>query len=184
MIFAEGEKTEPIYITHWYRAHREKVIVQIAKHEGTSPYELVERAVAQRAVDLHEQRRGRGDAYDQYWCVFDVDQHPRIPDALQLAESNSINVALSGPNIELWFLIHFEAQTAYIERDEARRKAYTILGCSKALSQQALDLLMQKYSVAKDHAQILERKHQGDSSAKPWNPSSDVWKLVDVIRDE
>lgn len=116
MVFAEGEKTEPIYLTHWYRLHRDRVIVTIAPHEETSPFELVERAVAQRSSDLREERRRRGDAYTHYWCIFDVDEHPKIPEALQLAQSNSINVALSGPNIELWFLIHFEQQNAYIER--------------------------------------------------------------------
>lgn len=182
MVFAEGEKTEPIYLTHWYRLHRDRVIVRIAQHEGTSPFELVEHAVAQRSSDLREERRGRGDAFTHYWCVFDVDEHPKIPDALQLAQSNSINIALSGPNIELWFLIHFEPQTAYIERSETKRKVSRILGCDEALSMHALDLLTARYSVARGRAQDLERKHEGDGTAKPWNPSSDVWKLVDVIR--
>jgi hypothetical protein len=182
MVFAEGEKTEPIYLTHWHRAYRDRVIVKIAKHEETTPHELVERATAQRTNDLREEKRGRGDAFHQYWCVFDEDEHPKIPEALQLAEANSINIALSVPNIELWFLIHFDSQTAYIGRDEARRRAYAFLGCQKTLSQQALDLLADKYPIAKDRAQDLERKHIGDGTARPWNPSSDVWKLIDVIK--
>jgi hypothetical protein len=182
MVFAEGENTEPLYLTHWHRACRDKVIVKIAQHEGTSPFELVERAVAQRSSDLREEKRGRGDAFDQYWCIFDVDEHPKIPEALQLAESNSINIALSGPNIELWFLIHFDPQTAYIGREEAIRRAYAFLGCQKVLSLHALTLLTERYSIARNRAQSLERKHQGDGSAKPWNPSSDIWKLIDVIR--
>jgi hypothetical protein len=184
MVFAEGAKTEPIYLTHWYRAYRDRVIVKIAKHEETSPFELVERAVAQRSSDLREERRGRGDAFEEYWCIFDVDEHPKIPEALQLAQSNSINVALSGPNIELWFLVHFEAQTAYIRRDETKRRAYALLDSAEALSLRALGLLTERYSTAKDRAQSLDRKHEGDGTAKPWNPSSDVWKLIDAIRGD
>jgi len=182
MVFAEGEKTEPIYLTHWRRIYRERVIVTMAKHEETTPYELVERAVAQRTSDLREERRGRGDAFNQYWCIFDVDEHPRIPEALQLAGSNSVNIALSGPSIELWFLIHFEAQTGYIDRDEARKRAYAFLGCEKALSPHALKLLTERFLAAKNRAQELDVKHIGDGSPRPWNPSSDVWKLIDAIR--
>lgn len=184
MVFSEGEKTEPIYLTHWYRIFRDRVIVKVAKHQETTPYELVERAAAQRSSDLLDQRRGRGDAFHQYWCIFDVDEHPKIPEALQLAESNSVNVALSGPNIELWFLIHFESQTAYIYRDEAKRRAYSYLGCQKALSPGALKLLTDRYPIAKGRAQDLDRKHLGDGSAQPWNPSSEVWQLIDVIRGD
>lgn len=36
IIFAEGEVTEPVYLTNWYRLHRERVIVKIAPHQGTT----------------------------------------------------------------------------------------------------------------------------------------------------
>jgi hypothetical protein len=184
LVFAEGEKTEPIYLTHWHRLYRDKVIVRIAKHEETTPYELVERAVAQRNFDLREEKRGRGDAFHQYWCIFDVDEHPKIPEALRLAQSNSVSIALSGPNIELWFLIHFEAQTAYIDRREAMKRSYALLDCEKALSPQALQLLTDRFPIARESAQALDRKHRDDNSPRPWNPSSDVWKLIEVIRAE
>ncbi|MGH3292454.1 MAG: hypothetical protein ACRDP7_11650 [Trebonia sp.] len=67
LVFTEGKKTEPIYLTHWSRAYREKVIVTIDDFRGT-PLFLVQRAAAQRAADLKAARRGRGDAYSEYWC--------------------------------------------------------------------------------------------------------------------
>jgi hypothetical protein len=182
LVFTEGSKTEPLYLTHWHRLYRERVIIQIAKHQGTSPFELVERAAEQRSMDLREERRGRGDAYNQYWCVFDVDEHPKIPDALKLAEANAINLAISGPCIELWFLIHFDPHTSYIERSEAKRRAYAKLGCGKTLSLPALAELVDLYPTARSHAQSLETKHSGDASPQPWNPSSGLWRLIDVIR--
>jgi hypothetical protein len=184
LIFSEGSKTESIYLTHWHRVYRESIIVHIADHKETSPYQIVERAVRRRADDLYEERHGRGSAYDEYWCIFDVDEHPRIPEALQLAESNSINIALSGPNIELWFLIHFQPQRAWIHRDDSKTRAYQFLGCGKALSLPALAMLTDdgRYLTARERAQSLEAMHQGDGSLPPWNPSSDVWKLIDAIR--
>lgn len=182
MVFSEGEKTEPIYLNHWYRIYRDRVIVKIAEHKSTTPFELVARAAAQRERDVLEEKRGRGDAFDQYWCIFDVDEHPKIREAFQLAASNAVNIALSVPNIELWFLVHFDLQTAYIERREARRRAYEWLGCEKGLSLKALNMLTEKFPVAMDRARSLERKHRGDGSPRPWNPSSNVWRLIEVIR--
>ncbi|MGH3402729.1 MAG: RloB family protein [Streptosporangiaceae bacterium] len=180
-VFAEGKKTEDIYLTNWSRLYRDRVIVSMATHKHTTPFELTEAAVRERGNDIREARRGRGAAFHQYWCIFDVDEHPKIPEALSLAAANNISVALSSPCIELWFLIHFEDQTAYIDRREAQRRSKEILGCDKALNPAALDLLVENFDAAKVRAKILEIKHIGDVSPQPWNPCSTVWKIVDEI---
>jgi hypothetical protein len=45
--------------------------------------------------------------YEAVWAVFDVDEHPNIPDAIQMARDNSIRLAVSNPAFELWLLLHF-----------------------------------------------------------------------------
>lgn len=180
-VFAEGKKTEDMYLTNWSRLYRDRVIVSVAKHEYTTPFELAQAAAVQRRNDLREARRGRGAAFDQYWCIFDVDVHPKIPEAIDLAAANSINVALSSPCIELWFLIHFESKTSYLSRGEAQKRSRELLGCDKALNSPALGLLVEKFDIAKAHAKSLEVKHLADGSPRPWNPHSTVWKLVDEI---
>jgi len=182
MIFCEGEQTEPVYLTHWYRLYRERVIVRIADHRETSPMELVRAAIDQRAWDEREASRGRGDAFDEYWCVFDVDAHPNLRQALELAAARSINVALSNPCIELWFIIHFDARTAYLDRETAQRRSRQLLGFDKTPTLNSLERLIENYEVAKRRAQALDRKHAGDGSPPRSNPSSDVWRTVDAIR--
>jgi hypothetical protein len=183
VIFAEGEQTEPVYFTNWYRLHRERIIVKVARHQGTTtPMELVQRAIKQRAEDLREAKRGQGDAYDEYWCVFDVDTHPRLNEALQLAASENILIALSNPSIELWTIIHFQDQTAYLDTDSAVRKAEKLLGYGKTPTPKALEQLVERYSAAKERARQLDRKHQHDGSPPSSNPSSGVWRLVDNIK--
>ena len=54
LVFTEGKKTEPVYLTHWHRMHRERVIVTIDEFHG-APLQLVQQASTQRAADL----RGR-----------------------------------------------------------------------------------------------------------------------------
>jgi hypothetical protein len=182
IVFAEGKKTETIYLTHWNRLYREKAIVNIAIHEHTTPFELVRSAADRRRQDLREAKRGRGAAFHQYWCMFDIDEHPKISDALDMAIANSINVALSSPCLELWFLLHFDAQTAYLHRREAQRRSKELLGCDKVLTLAALEQLVANYESAKSRAQALALKHAADETPKPWNPHSDVWELIDVIK--
>jgi hypothetical protein len=120
LVFTEGLRTEPVYLTHWYRNCREHVIVRIDPRHG-DPLYLVQTAADDRSADIRDAQRDRGDAYDEYWCVFDVDEHPRLRQALELAARSGISVALSNPCIELWFLLHFQDRTAALERAEAQR---------------------------------------------------------------
>ena len=87
--------------------HRESVIVTIDDYHA-SPMQLVEEAAAKRVIDLRAAKRGQGAPYDEYWCVFDVDEHPYLNRALELARTSGISIALSNPCLELWFLLHFE----------------------------------------------------------------------------
>ena len=62
LVFTEGKKTEPVYLMHWSRAYRERIIVTIDGFHGT-PLSLVQEAANRRAADLKAARRGGGDAY-------------------------------------------------------------------------------------------------------------------------
>jgi hypothetical protein len=184
IVFSEGKETEPGYINNWYRIYRDRVIVKVSPHRETTPLELVTRAIKQRRSDQSEARRGRGDAYDEYWCIFDVDRHPNLADALDLATSSGIRVAISRPCIELWFILHFEYHAGYLETAQAEHLSQGHLGCGKTLSPKALDLLVASYKTAKDHAQRLDQKHAEDGSSPNSNPSSSVWHLIDLITGE
>jgi hypothetical protein len=183
LVFAEGEVTEETYLLHWWRKHRAGVSVEIDDFRG-SPLQLVQRAVAVKKQGEREEKRGRGPAHDEVWCVFDEDEHPHLDQALRMASDSGIKVAISCPCLELWFQLHFEDQTAYIERGDAQRAARDHLGCGKALTQPALEAMDECYEDAKGRAQALDEKHRGDGTPAPANPSSRVWKIVDSIRSQ
>lgn len=183
LVFAEGKNTEVGYIQHWYRRHREGILVDIADCHG-EPLTLVEAAIRARAQEQREEKRGRGKAHDEYWCVFDRDEHPKFDEAVRLAEQEGISLAVSNPCLELWFVLHFEDQTAHVERDVIQRRSSKLLGCDKTLSASALELLTNDdgYTDASRRARRLEQKHEGDGSPQRSNPSSDAYRLVDRIR--
>jgi hypothetical protein len=181
LVFTEGQKTEPVYLTHWHRLHREKVIVTIDGYHG-APMQLVEEAVAKRAIDLRQARAGQGAAYDEYWCVFDVDEHPHLNRALELARRSEISIALSNPCIELWFLLHFEEQWEQIHRYDAQRRCAELLGRGKVPSPEALAALVSRHEDARRRALALDKKHDRDGVPPRSNPSSGTWRLIDQIR--
>lgn len=183
LVFSEGERTEDGYLVHWRRAYRDRVLVTIDDFHG-APLSLVDRAADVKRREAREEKKGHGRAHDEVWCVFDRDQHPNIPEALDKAAANGIGVVLSNPCIELWFVLHFADQTAYIERDAAQRLSRELLGCDKVLTGSALAALSDRYDDAKQRAQQLDLKHAGDGSPPHSNPSSNMWKLVDRIREE
>ena len=180
-LFCEGEATENIYFTQWYRSRRRTVRMTIDKYHG-DPYTLVTKAVEFKSLSAKDAARGRGSAPDQIWCVFDCDEHPRIPDATAKADSHGINIAFSNPCIELWFLLHYENQTAELDRFEAQARAYVRMGGGKRLSPKACEDLIARYDGAKVLAEALVAQHARNLLVTNSNPSSSVWRLVDEIR--
>lgn len=142
---------------------------------------LVERAVAAKHYEEREERRKRGQAHDEFWCVFDVDEHPKLDQAISLAEANGIFVAVSSPCFELWLVLHYRDQTADISCRHAQARAKELTGCKKVLSDVVLERLGEKYDEATTRAKALDKKHDGDGNPPRTNPSSEVWKLIDRI---
>jgi hypothetical protein len=90
-------------------------------HAGrTDPRGIVSAAIEERKGRKQEKSWSKGDAV---WAVFDGDEHKdnnpgNWNDALQLADSNDINLAISNPSFELWYLLHFQDQLAKMNRQE------------------------------------------------------------------
>ena len=116
LIVCEGAVTEPHYFNDLRLQERGLVEVKIVS--GGAPKTLVERAVELKKESESAARRRKEDnlRYDHVWCVFDIDEHPLVPEAKQQARDNGIGVAVSNPCFKLWLLLHFQNQTAHIER--------------------------------------------------------------------
>ena len=59
LVFTEGKKTEPVYLTHWHRMYRERVIVTVDEFHG-APLQLVETAAASAPLISVPPSAGRG----------------------------------------------------------------------------------------------------------------------------
>ena len=131
LVFVEGLCTEVQYINFWYRMNRAPVLVEIDERHGT-PMTLVNAALDAERAEQREERRNRGKAHDEYWCVFDRDEHPQFDEAIKLARENGIGIAMSNPCLELWFVWHFADHTAHVGRGVGLRSISAVARASRA----------------------------------------------------
>lgn len=104
LIFCEGTVTEPQYFDDFRRHEHNPLVDVVIDDEGGSPKTLVERAALRKKTAENEAKRFRDEnlKYDEVWCVYDVDEHPKLADAFQQARDNQIELAVSNPCFELW----------------------------------------------------------------------------------
>jgi hypothetical protein len=122
IIACEGSKTEPIYfesIRNELRSPTLKIIV--LRHQGkTDPHSIIDRLIEERQVMKDEKA---WTAKDAAWAVFDGDEHiekslVNWQKAIAKAKKQNINLAITNPSFELWYLIHFQEHLAQVTRDK------------------------------------------------------------------
>jgi hypothetical protein len=156
-------------------------VVEVEVWPGGVPKTLVERATEMKA-DAERAAKAAKDEnqlYDQVWCVFDIDDHPKVDDAKQQARDNGIKLAVSNPCFELWVLLHFQDQRAHITRAKLRAACRNHLpGYKKVLP---TEKLKPQYEQAAARARDLDEWQQ-QQGRKDANPSTGVYKLTQAIR--
>ena len=143
-------------------------------------------SLVRRAREYLRTRRPRREDpdFDEIWCVFDTDQHPNLAQAINEAGQSGIGVAVSNPCFELRLVLHAQNQTAPIHRHAVQRSSEE-LGFSdgKRIPDTARNRLVEAYDSAKQRARALDERHAGNGSPPRENPSTDVWRLVDRLRN-
>lgn len=183
LVLCEGQETEPGYLKAIRSQFRHHLVEIVVEGYGEDPKALVQKAVAAKREAEREARR-RDDAflrYDQVWCVFDVDDHARLADAFQQARAHGIELAVSNPCFELWALLHFQDQTAFVGRAKVRSFLKKHLpDYRKALP---FDQMRIGYEEAVRRAEHLDRRCE-ERGAPGDNPSTGVYRLTELIRQE
>ena len=181
LVVSEGEVTEPEYLRGLQRACRNpRVTIKLAEEHG------VPMALVRAAKKYKEEARGRANqeeddnlAYDSVWCIFDVDDHPAVGEASEMARDNRIRLAISNPCIELWLLLHFSENPGMQHRDTISR----ILKNHVPDYDKHVDYAT--YSAGYSQAVTRARKMDQDAreAQEPHrNPTTGVYELTELIR--
>lgn len=183
LVVCEGKVTEPSYFREMAREERARIEVSVEEDCG-GPKTIVERAAYLKREAEGEAKRQNDDflKYDEVWCVFDIDAHPKVPDALQQARANNLALAISNPCFELWILLHFEDQRKHLEREVAHRLCKNhIPRYDKYVSFRALS---PDYDEAVKRASNLEAWQRQQGRKLPdANPSTGVHRLTERIKE-
>lgn len=183
LIVCEGEETERGYFEKFqHEVRNPRVHVKVAKPTGV-PLTVVTEAVRlkEEAQEAARLQRDENLRWDEVWCVVDVDEHPKLKEACQLAQAQSLELAVSNPSFELWALLHFQDQHAHIERDKARAALQGHMpGYDKALD---FARMHPGYADALRRARELDREAERHGSPGR-NPTTGVYRLTESIKAE
>lgn len=173
--------TEPEYIRGFAVAQGANTVRLHVATPGRDPEGLVHHALKLRdeAAMRADRERDENLAYDEVWCVFDVDEHARLEAARNLAAREGIGVAVSNPCFEFWLILHFRDHAAHL----TSRKAADLLG--KHIPEYDKHIryedLAGGYADAVARATSLERRHE--QAGTNGNPSTRVHHLTERVRE-
>src|SRR5882672_3860045 len=90
LILCEGKVTEPLYFRAFRHKYRSQLVDIEVIPECGGPRTLVEQAAQKKKIAEKEAKRYRDPflKYDEVWCVFDVDSHPKLAEAKNQAQDN------------------------------------------------------------------------------------------------
>ena len=179
----EGEVTEPEYLKGFAKAAKNpRVEIEVVGAAGV-PMTVVKMARDKKKDAARDARRERDDnlRYDEVWCVFDCDDHPKLADARQMARDNGLELAVSNPCIELWLWLHFAEQPGMRHRHDLQRMMKQHLPAYDKHVEYAD--YAERYADATRRARRLDEQAEADSE-EGRNPTTGVWRLTESIRSQ
>lgn len=181
LIVTEGAVTEKKYLEGLISDCRNPCVEFKVLGGVGVPMTIVETAIRSKrsAADRARSEKDHNLEFEEVWCVFDVDQHPKIPEARKLAEQNRIELAISNPCFELWLWLHFEDSPGPRSTQELLEMLKNHLQDYKKHVRFAQ--VRQGYMSAVKRAQRLEQQAvEAENIGR--NPSTGVWRLTESIR--
>lgn len=186
LIVCEGEKTEKLYFEDLISTENlSSVNVQVYSGRGSDPKSVVETAIEEK------DKQSQHLEFDEVYCVIDRDAHQTFDDAQKLAKKHNINLIVSYPSFEYWYLCHFKYSRAPIVKTGDKSagdncvallnnewKANFSMNHNKA-QQGVYRALLPYIETAIANSRRAFREAQTDDEL---NPSTEVHDLVDKLR--
>lgn len=181
VIVCEGKKTEIQYFKG-FRERNSGVEIEPIHGKCTDIRSMIK--FAKEKISYYGINFKEGDGL---WCAFDVDdkKNQEIVDMTNHASRKKINMAISNPSIELWFLLHHKEILSGLTRFDALKKLREFLPRYEK-NEPIFSQLSNKLPVAIKNAKKLNKIHIGkdiDLYSRESNPSSQVFQLIEFIQD-
>ncbi|WP_418975458.1 RloB family protein [Alistipes finegoldii] len=199
LIVCEDEKTEPQYFESFKNKINGESIYLRPVGTGLAPLGVVQRTIEEREKLKEESLK----EIDQVWSVFDIDDANQnettkgnFQSALELADSQNIQLAYSNEAFELWLLLHLTEvpHDEPMPRETIYRRLQEIINENPEYSNYRydhykfdssfLDIIynLGNEELASNRAIILD-DHHGDKHPLECNPRTKVYLLVKELRE-
>ncbi|BBF04661.1 TPA: RloB family protein [Haemophilus influenzae] len=186
LIVCEGEKTEKLYFENLISTENlSSVNVQVCSGRGSDPKSVVETAIEEK------DKQSQHLEFDEVYCVIDRDAHQTFDDAQKFSKEHNINLIVSYPSFEYWYLCHFKYSRAPIVKTSNKSagdncvallnkewKTNFPMNYNKA-QQGVYRVLLPYIETAIENSRRAFREAQIDGEL---NPSTEVHDLVDHLR--
>lgn len=183
IIVCEGD-TEEIYFEAIRKSKRLQTLkIKVVNPDSSDPENIVKLAVNLRD-EAKRQKNWLKD--DESWAIFDGDEHiannpQNWSRALLLADKENVRLGISNPSFELWYLLHYQNQTANIHRAAARKKLITHLPAYDKTKDFYESHFKSLTDQAETRAKDLLLRIQSDGLENYNNPSTQIHLLVETL---
>lgn len=187
IVFTEGKNTEPDYLKALNASLKGAILdLKIVKASGV-PQTIAKLAVEEAStIKKPKTGKGRGSSFeegDQVWAVFDRDEHPNVPDALQKCDGGNVGTAFSNPCFELWLILHIQEFDKPDDRHQVQKALTKICESYDHNNRKTADCdkLVSVVEVAESRAekQLSRRNEEGEPISPPFTT---VFKLTRAMR--
>jgi len=189
LIVCEGEKTEPKYF-RMLTSNLRLVMVEVKiVGEGAAPINVVDRAIELRGERKQLAKKSiTKAAYEVVYCVIDVEApvpHESLARAIDKAKGNKLDVILSNPCFEYWYILHFRKTSAPFNTS---RDAKSALGQEHSAYCEGdttiFKVIYDKTSDAIKHSkEVLKEQHNNAEDLRNYNPSTHVHRIVEYLQN-
>ena len=188
LIVCEGIKTEPIYFNSLRKNLQLSMVEVKVVGEGAAPITVVDRAIELRQERKHLAKRSLTKAaYDVVYCVIDVEapKAESLSRAANKATDNKLEVILSNPCFEYWYILHFRKTSAPFNTSQDAKSALKQEHRAYCESDTTIfDVVYPKTADAIKHSkEVLNEQHNDTEDLSDCNPSTHVHKIVEYLQN-
>ncbi len=182
LIVCEGSSTEPSYLNGLIRQLQLRAVkIDVISSPDSKPVAVIERALAKK-----EEMKKLAIPYEKVWCVVDVEipPHSTLDEAWEKAkEIDRLELILTNPCIEYWFLLHFKQHTEPFANTEDVMAELKAVHPSYKKSRIDFDILYPHTATAIANSRdVLQEKRIGDD-LRNHNPSTHMHKIVEHLQN-
>lgn len=183
LIVCEGSSTEPAYFNELRKKLRLSAVQidVVGLEDRSEPIDVVQHAISKKKQGVK-----KGVPYSEIWCVIDVEipmPHKSLEQAMDKAKDKKLEVILSNPFFEYWFLLHFKKVTTAFVKGEELYGALNEVHPTYKKTRIGFDILYPlTYTAIKHSKEVLEEKGCSDD-LRNFNPSTHVHRVVEHLHE-